>query len=31
VKRWKFLPRVVGGQRLASTIEVPVNFSLLEG
>jgi len=31
VKRWKFLPRVVGGQRLGSTIEVPVNFSLLEG
>lgn len=29
VRRWKFLPRIVGGQRLASTIEVPVNFSLL--
>lgn len=28
VKRWTFLPRVVGGQRLISTIEVPVNFSL---
>jgi protein TonB len=31
VRRWKFLPRVIGGQRLGSTIEVPVNFSLLEG
>lgn len=31
VRRWRFLPRVVAGQRLASTIEVPVNFSLLDG
>ena len=30
VRRWKFLPRVVGGQRLGSTIELPVNFSLLD-
>ena len=31
VRRWRFLPRVVAGQHLASTIEVPVNFSLLDG
>lgn len=30
VRRWKFLPRVVGEQRLVSTIEVPVNFNLLD-
>lgn len=30
VKRWRFMPRVVGGECRVSTIEVPVNFSLLE-
>jgi len=29
VRRWRFLPQSVGGSCMASTIEVPVNFSLL--
>lgn len=29
VRRWRFLPRSVAGTCVASTIEVPVNFSLL--
>lgn len=29
VRRWRFLPQSVGGTCVASTIEVPVNFSLL--
>lgn len=29
VRRWRFLPQSVGGACVASTIEVPVNFSLL--
>ena len=30
VRRWRFLPSVDGGGSRVSTIEVPVNFSLLE-
>jgi len=29
VRRWRFLPQSLGGTCVASTIEVPVNFSLL--
>jgi protein TonB len=29
VRRWRFLPQSAGGTCVASTIEVPVNFSLL--
>jgi outer membrane biosynthesis protein TonB len=28
VRKWKFSPRMVRGQAVACTVEVPVNFSL---
>lgn len=28
VRKWKFKPRTVGGQRVDATVEVPVNFTL---